>query len=48
MARNFFIMQNNQPQILLQLIPLQKGIQKSKEATGNLIGNKIANKVKKI
>ena len=44
-ARNFLIMLNNQQQMHLKL--LQKSDLKKAEATGDLIGNKMANKVKR-
>ena len=46
-AKNFLIMRNNVQQLQLNILQ-KKVIQKTAEATGGLIGNKIANKITKL
>ena len=46
-ARSFLIMLNNLQQMQLKLVS-KRVIQKTAEATGDLIGNKIADKITKI
>ena len=46
-AKNFLIMRNNVQQMQLNILQ-KKVIQKTAEATGGLIGNKIANKITKL
>ena len=46
-AKNFLIMCNNLQQMQLNILQ-KKFIQKAAEATGDLIGNKIANKITKL
>ena len=46
-AKNFLIMWNNLQQMQLNILQ-KKFIQKTAEATGDLIGNKIANEIKKL